>query len=973
METREQWSQIKEIVGAALDCSPDERQAFLDVACSVNESLRREVESLLAAYENSGDLSHHSDFVGTAFDALPETVGPYRLVRELGVGGMGQVWLAEQTLPVRRFVALKLIKGGMYDRSVLQRFLFERQSLASMDHPSIAKVFDAGATETGMPYLAMEYVDGLPITAYCDSRKLDIRSRLKLFLQVCEGVQHAHQKAIIHRDLKPSNILIIEVDGKPAPRLIDFGLAKIMAAPSLLQGDETFATQVGMFLGTPAYMSPEQADPGSRDIDTRTDVYSLGVVLYELLTATLPFTARSMDQPLYEFLRQVREAETPRPSQRVNDNQESSAAQAEARGTEIRSLSESLRGDLDWITLKALEKNRDRRYDSPSALAADLENYLENRPVVARPASTGYRLSKYVRRNRVAVAVVSGALTLLAAFAITQAVQLRRITRERDRADRITDFMTDIFKVPDPSESRGNTITAREILDKSSKQIETDLGKDPEVQSRLMQVMALTYSNLGLYSRAHDISERALESRRNLLGPEDPKTLESRNQLGLILYREGRDRDAEKFIRTTIDIETRRLGPEAPLTLASKDDLAILLAQTGNYIEAEKLERELISIRSRKSGPENILTLRSRGVLENALKNEGRFAEAEKESRQTLDIQKRVLGPTSPPTIASMHNLGNLLQEQGRYDEAAVIYHQTIDISQRVLGSEHPETLDSMLALANDLIHDKSQRPEAERLYRKVLEISTRVEGPDAHNTTRAQEGLANLLSSEEHYPEAEQLLRAVLATRQRILGPDHTDTLLTQYNLASVFTREKRLSDADVLFRQTLSAQIRVLGPEDGDTLASMMTLSAVLLEEGKPEEAEKFARKSFDSQLRIFGPQHEDTLESLHYLCDALVRLHREGEAKQIVLSDIHQIVALKDGDPSWAWFILACVDASSGHKDEAFDDLNSAIQTGFDDADELRVHVDLKSIRKDPRFQPIVARAQTPRASRTNGNGE
>ena len=997
METR--WSRVKEIVGAALDYSPTERKAFLDSSCSANESLRREVESLLAAYENGGGLSEglagemgrqfeypdssfHSAF-GAGLGARPETIGPYRLVRELGAGGMGEVWLAEQTTPVRRFVAVKLIKGrmhgGMYDRSVVQRFLSERQSLALMDHPSIAKVFDAGATEAGQPYLAMEYVDGVPITSYCDSKKLDIRSRLKLFLQVCEGVQHAHQKAILHRDLKPSNILILEVDGKPAPRLIDFGLAKPTAGSAFLESDWAFATQVGIFLGTPAYMSPEQADPGSRDIDTRTDVYSLGVVLYELLTGSLPFTARrSNDQPLDEYLRQFREAETPRPSQRViqrvdeqvgaeQEPPEPATARSKARGAEIRSLAESLRGDLDWITLKALEKDRDRRYDTPSALAADIENYLENRPVVARPASTGYRLRKYVRRNRAAVGVVSGVLMMLTAFAITEALQLRRITRERDRADRITDFMTNIFKVADPSESRGNTVTAREILDKSSKQIESDLGNDPEAQSQLMQVMASTYSNLGLYSRAHDISQRALNSRSKLFGAEDPRTLESSNQLGDILFREGHDRDAEKLMRATIDIETRRLGAENPVTLASKDTLATVLNQTGEFTEAEKLEREVIPIRTRTQGPENILTLKSRGVLLVSLRNENRFSEAEMEFRQILAIQKRVLGPDSPSTIATEQGLANTLQEQGRYDEASAIYRQVIAKSQRVLGPEHPTTVVSMLTLANDIRHDPAHRQEAEQLYRKALEIATRLEGPDAHNATRAQEGLGNLLSGEKRYLEAEQMLRSVLTSHERVFGPDHTDTLLTQYNLASVFVHEKRLSEADALLRETLSAQTRTLGPEDADTLATTMILADVVLEEGKYEEAQKLARTAYDSQLRIYGPQEQDTLESLHYLCDALVKMHRVEEARKLVQGNIQKTVTIKDGDPSWAWFILACVDASSGGKDEAFADLDKAMRTGFDDFQELRDNADLASIRNDPRFEPMVTRARTPRDSR------
>src|SRR5499427_4902678 len=411
MEKLRQWQRVKEIVGSVLERPSAERSTYLDQVCSHDPELRAEVESLLSAYRESDGLSEYPwALQSLEYQFEPTSIGPYRLLKELGIGGMGQVWLAEQSEPVRRQVALKLIRAGMYDAATVQRFKAERQSLAIMDHPAIAKVFDAGTTPAGQPYLVMEYVDGLPITDYCDSKKLTIRERLQLFIRVCEGVQHAHQKAIIHRDLKPSNVLVVEIDGKPMPRIIDFGLAK--AATPLTPG-ETLLTQVGAFLGTPGYMSPEQADPEIRDIDTRTDVYSLGAVLYELLTGFLPFDAAEWKrQRPEEFLRKLRESDPPQPSKRVSSNKDRTTSNGEARNTHPKQLTMLLRGDLDWITMKALEKDRERRYATPSAVEADIDNHLQNRPVTARAASLSYRAHKYVRRHAAAVALTGAAIVL---------------------------------------------------------------------------------------------------------------------------------------------------------------------------------------------------------------------------------------------------------------------------------------------------------------------------------------------------------------------------------------------------------------------------------------------------------------------------------------------------------------------------------------------------------------------------------
>jgi eukaryotic-like serine/threonine-protein kinase len=406
----ERWQQIKAGLHQALELEGASRQAYIEQITANDAELRQELESLIEAYE--GSTESFLDIPAAVMDAGAETplllagsqIGNYRLVCEIGQGGMGQVWLAEQVAPVRRLVALKLIRAGMYDDTVAHRFQAERQSLAIMDHPAIAKVFDAGSTAQGQPYFVMEYVPGLPINEYCDQKRLSIRDRLELFIQACEGVQHAHQKAIVHRDLKPANILIVEVDGKPVPRIIDFGLAKA-ATPQT--ADQTLYTHYGQFIGTPGFMSPEQIDPNIRDVDTRADVYSLGVILYVLLTGLQPFETRRQRPPLDQWLRRLREEEPPSLSAKLGEDRENAKTAAAARSTEPKQLASLMRGDLEWITRRALERERERRYGTPSELAADLRRHLDHQPVMARPASTAYQVRKFIRRHRIATMVAS--------------------------------------------------------------------------------------------------------------------------------------------------------------------------------------------------------------------------------------------------------------------------------------------------------------------------------------------------------------------------------------------------------------------------------------------------------------------------------------------------------------------------------------------------------------------------------------
>ena len=739
----------------------------------------------------------------------PRRIGPYRLLQLIGEGGMGEVWLAEQVEPRRR-VAIKVIKAGMDTKEVVARFESERQALALMNHPAIAKVFDGGSTPEGRPYFVMEFVAGVPITEHCDTHKLSTTSRLELFTEVCEGVQHAHQKAIIHRDLKPSNILVSLVDGQAQPKIIDFGIAKAIGRRLT---EKTLFTEVGAIIGTPEYMSPEQAELTGQDVDTRTDVYSLGVILYQLLTGELPFGSKELRSSSYEELRRkLREVEPPRPSTKLTTLGDGAADAARNRDTDPGGLKRQLEGDLDAITMKALEKERGRRYGTPSELVADIARHLRDEPIWAQPPNQVYRVRKYVRRHRVGVAVSSALVVLLVAFASAMAIQARRVSRERDRANReteasrrVADFLTGMFRVSDPSEARGNSVTAREILDHASADVETGLAKDPELQARMMETMGTVYFKLGLLAKAEALLERALETRRRLLGPEHPDTLEAASALARVLWQRGSYAESEKLIRQTLEVRRRVLGPEDPKTVDSLSNLGILLKDTERP-EAEPVLREAFALRLKTAGPE------------------------------------------SPLTLNAMHNLGAELQERNKLDEAEKLQERALEISRRVLGPDHPGTLIALTNLANTL-KEENRFPEAEAMQREALERKRRVLGPEHPNTLNAMASLADVLAGEGRLDEAEKLQRETLEARRKVIGLDHPYTSLSRYSLARYAARTGRPDVALSWLREAmdhgLDADNALRLAEERD-FASLQgdTRFRALIEEGK-ERAAKLKAK--------------------------------------------------------------------------------------------------------------------------------
>jgi non-specific serine/threonine protein kinase/serine/threonine-protein kinase len=721
---------------------------------------------------------------------------------------MGEVWLAEQITPIRRQVALKVIKAGMDTAQVVTRFEAERQALALMDHPAIATVFDGGSTPEGRPYFVMEYVKGEPITTYCDRQRLTTQERLELFTQVCEGVQHAHQKGIIHRDLKPSNVLVTIQDDHPVPKIIDFGVAKATARHLT---EHTLFTELGVMIGTPEYMSPEQAEMSGLDIDTRTDVYALGVILYELLTGALPFDRKEFRQAgLAEIQRTIREKEPPRPSTRVTQIGPASIEAATNRHTEPHRLAGQLRGDLDWVTMKALEKDRTRRYQTAVALAADVRRHLSHEPVSAGPPSAVYRTRKFVRRHRFGVAAAATFVLLLLAFGVTMAVQAQRIARERDRANResarasreaeaatqVADFLSGLFRVSDPAESRGQALTARAVLDRGAARLDAELKHDPALQARLLMTMGDVYRNLSVLDRAEQLVGRSVEIRRTALGPEDPDTLRASSLLGCIYDLQGKTEQAEYLLTTVLNAERRTLGEDHPNTLKTLVNLANLYDSQGRYDTSMPMMRE------------------------------------------ALERRRKVLGPDHPDTLGSTYNLAVAEYRAQRYTDAERVLLDVSASFARVNGTDHPNTL-----LAKDLlaaVYLQQRRPdEAGRIYQEVYDTRWRVLGPEHMDTLASKFGLANVARMQGRFAQAEVLFRETLASQDRVVGADHPDAMATRTSLATMLSDAGRFDESERLWRSLLAQVERVLGRNHPDTASCLVGLAAIEVHRGRRDAA--------------------------------------------------------------------------------------------------------------------------------------
>jgi len=730
----------------------------------------------------------------------PERIGPYRLLQVVGQGGMGLVYVAEQTAPVRRRVALKVIRVGMDTHDVVARFEAERQALAVMEHPNIAKVLDAGATEEGRPYFVMELVKGVPLTEYCDTHKLDTSDRLALFIQVCHAVQHAHQKGVIHRDLKPSNILVMIQDDQPVPKVIDFGIAKALAQPLT---ERTLVTDYGQPIGTPAYMSPEQAEMSGLDVDTRTDIYALGVILYELLVGRLPIDPMEVGMPVFLARLAQRDTNPATPSSKLNTLGQAARAVTSARRTGLKELRKELQGDLDWIIMKAMDPDRTRRYETANGLALDIHRHLNHEPVTARPPSAMYRLSRFARRNRaavvagVAVAIALVAGTTVATIGLVRATRAEaEARREAETARQVSSFLTGIFEVSNPGEALGNTVTARELLDRGAARIGTELAGEPLIQARMMLTMGSVYRRLGLFSQSQPLLEQAIALAESQLPADHPAVDESVLELARLAVQQGRFAVAESLFRRSLSARERILGPDDPGLATVLSGLGAMFIGRGRYPEAESVLGRAVELRSRSGLPEDAEHARLLRNLASAYLGDGKYAEAEPIFLQSLAIYERVVPEDHPDLGRVLSNLGIVYYQLGRYDEAERYYVRAEAIFEKTLGPTHPNVASANINLGEIAWH-RGRLDEAERRLRRALEIMQQRLQPGHPSIATAEYDLANVLRDQGRLAEAEPRYRRALALREAALGADSPALAEVLRDYATLLRRSGRGEEA--------------------------------------------------------------------------------------------------------------------------------------------------------------------------------
>jgi len=872
------WTQVQNLFEAALERPPHQREAFLQTACADDPALLAEVRSLIAADANAHPLldSLALDAFSLPRDLLPpgilpaqgERIGPYRIVEPLGRGGMGAVFLAQRADgQFEQQVALKLIRGGAASQRIVRRFESERQILARLNHPHIARLLDGGLTADGQPYFAMEYVDGVPLDQYCEQHDCSVDERLHLVRGACEAVQYAHRRLIVHRDLKPSNLLVT-ADG--TVKLLDFGIAKMLAG----EDDDPGLTQTDQAVMTPAYAAPEQVQ--HVPVTTATDVYALGVVLYELLAGRRPLDLANRSPAEVERLVTK---QTPDPP--------SALAPPERR--------RALRGDLDTICLKALRKEPERRYASAEQLAEDLQRHRTGRPVAARPDTVGYRTRKFLQRHRAGVAtavVVAGLLVALVGFYTARLAQERdRARLEAATATQVSDFLQDLFAVADPSESGGDDVTARALLDQGAERIERELADQPAVQARMMQVMGGVYQRLGRFEEAAALLERALALRRDRLGPDHLDIAASLNSLAVLRQETGAYAAADSLFRAALAIQEARLGPDDAVVAATLHNWGTLLHVQGQYDRADAIFQRALAIRTEQFGDTDPRTASTLNEIATLRFDQDDMDGAETLYRRALDVRRAHHEGDHPDVAASLNNLAMVLRHKSQFEESETLYREALAMRERLYDGPHPDVAHTLNHLAR-LYSNRGEYAAAEPIARRALAMRMEVFGEEHVETTASMGTLAGILGRLDKHEEQATYYRRALEINEARLGSEHPYVAAFSYSLASALHAAGDLMDAERGYRKSLALHRQLFSGGHVNTAYPLIRLGALLVETDRAAEAEPLLREAVALRTDALGAGHWQVAVARNTLGWCLATAGRYAEAEPL-LTESHAVL--------------------------------------------------------------------------------
>jgi serine/threonine protein kinase/tetratricopeptide (TPR) repeat protein len=850
MSEQEEFERERELFHRACLLDREEQDGFLERVCGEDHRLRERLEALLEAEANPV-LDPAITAGEDSQERSPQTIKGYRLIRKIGDGGMGDVWEAQQEEPIQRRVALKLIRLGMDTESVVRRFETERQTLALMEHPAIAKVYDAGSTDQGRPFFAMEFVEGVPITVYCDTHRLSVKDRLGLFADVCRGAQHAHQKGIIHRDLKPANILVTENEGRPLPKIIDFGIAK---ATEHRLTEESVFTELGQWIGTPEYMSPEQATISNQDIDTRTDVYSLGAVLYELLVGAQPLSRRELRSAGFEEMRRrIREEEPLRPSTRVRTSNATETMIASDRQTSSNELVRTLEGDLDWITMTALEKDRERRYGSPLDMLADIDRHLHDEAVLARPPSGLYRARKFIRRHRTGVlATAFSVVALIVGLALATVGFVRAKKSERmaieqaESAQRVSGVLESIFNTMNPGSQAGQFISPQEILQHGSRTISDSLRDQPVVRARLMSTMGNVATNLGYFEMADTFLAHALAAQRQALGNDHPDVARTLFTMGWQAYWLGDyDRSLAHFSEASSILEE---APADRLGLNATTAMGLLMSLNGDEDGAREVLDQVLKISRSSFGPNDTLVSDVLLFSGNLHFNAGDREVAGREWEEAVSIRRAAYGPDHQQYAFAITNLARYLRASKRLDESAELLSRAIEIFERTYGPDHPALAHTLAARGSTLRAMEDFDDSVVHFQRAVAIIEEQFD-PDHPDLSWIKRGLTRTYLRNDDFEAAVTTAREALRTSRTVWGETHLETARNLSLLGFAEYRLERYPDAREAFQASLEIRRESLDPSHPGVAITWYNLACLSALEGDTEQALGELRRALDA----------------------------------------------------------------------------------------------------------------------------